>query len=98
MNRSSTEIIGSFLFGAVVGAIAGIMLTPASGKETREKLGNWMEDNKEVSKAKLKSLEEEIKRRKDQLFKKKKAEGNKEEEAKAADEAACPNEVESEEA
>ena len=37
-NQSSNVILGT-LIGAAVGFAAGVLLAPASGKETRESLG-----------------------------------------------------------
>ena len=67
-NRTG-EVIGAFLVGGLIGAALGILFAPASGKETREKVCDWMEETKEKAKAKLAKLEEEIKHRKDQLLK-----------------------------
>ncbi|MGD9643484.1 MAG: YtxH domain-containing protein [Elusimicrobiales bacterium] len=63
------EIIGAFLVGGLIGAALGILFAPKAGKETREQLGNWMDETKEKAKEKLAKLEEEIKQRKDHLLK-----------------------------
>lgn len=68
-DNSGGEIVGSFLVGALIGAALGVLFAPSSGKETREKLHDWMDENKEKAKEKLEKLEEEIKRRKEQLLK-----------------------------
>jgi gas vesicle protein len=67
-NRSGETII-AFLLGGVIGAALGILFAPASGKKTRENIGEWMDETKEQAKEKLEKLEEEIKRRKEQLVK-----------------------------
>ena len=67
-NRTG-EVISSFLLGAVAGAVIGFLFAPAAGKETREKVSDWMEGAKDKTKEKLEKLEEEIKHRKDQLLK-----------------------------
>ncbi len=67
-NRGGT-IIGAFVAGALIGAVLGILYAPAEGSETREKIGDWMEETKEKAKEKIEKLEEEIKRRKEQLMK-----------------------------
>jgi len=63
------EIIGAFLVGGLIGAAIGILFAPKAGKETREQLGDWMDETKEKAKEKLEKLEEEIKRRKEHLLK-----------------------------
>ncbi|MDA8244962.1 MAG: YtxH domain-containing protein [Elusimicrobia bacterium] len=63
------EIIGAFIVGGLIGAALGILFAPARGEETREKLGEWFDENKAKAKEKLEKLEEEIKQRKDHLLK-----------------------------
>jgi gas vesicle protein len=67
-NRGS-EIIGAFVVGGIIGAILGVLYAPAKGKETREKLGDWMDETKEKTKETIEKLEEEIKKRKEHLMK-----------------------------
>ncbi|HAF96096.1 MAG: hypothetical protein A2X34_01240 [Elusimicrobia bacterium GWC2_51_8] len=67
-NRTG-EVVSAFLLGGIIGAALGILLAPASGRETREKVCDWMDETKEKTKEKLEKLEEEIKRRKEQLVK-----------------------------
>jgi gas vesicle protein len=40
--------VNSFLIGAAVGAVLGILFAPESGDDTREKLKNLKEDNDEI--------------------------------------------------
>ena len=63
------EIVGAFVAGGLIGAALGILFAPKAGKETRDQLGDWMEETKEKAKEKIEKLEEEIKHRKDQLMK-----------------------------
>lgn len=63
------DILAAFLIGGVVGAILGILFAPASGRVTRERIGDWLEEKKEHTKEALEKLEEEIKKRKEQLTK-----------------------------
>ena len=51
--NSSSEIVGAFLVGGLIGAALGIMFAPAKGKDTREKLVDWMDETKEKAKEKL---------------------------------------------
>ncbi|MBI4801970.1 MAG: YtxH domain-containing protein [Elusimicrobia bacterium] len=67
-NRSG-EIISAFLLGGIIGAALGILFAPASGKQTRTRVNDWLEDATEKTKEKLENLEDEIKKRKEQLLK-----------------------------
>ena len=42
-----------FLFGAVVGAVVGVLFAPDSGKETRRKMGHWLKEQGEKGKEKV---------------------------------------------
>jgi len=37
------------LLGATIGTVAGILLAPKTGKETREELRTWLDDKREKS-------------------------------------------------
>jgi gas vesicle protein len=69
MADRSGEVVTSFLLGALLGAVAGVLLAPSSGKVTREKLNDWLDETAENAKEKLEDLENEIKKRKEQLLK-----------------------------
>jgi len=63
------DALTAFVLGGIIGAALGILFAPAKGKETREKVNDWLEDTTEKTKEKLEAIEEEIKKRKDQLLK-----------------------------
>ncbi len=67
-NRNG-EILTAFLLGGVIGAALGILFAPASGKVTRERLNDWLEEKGENAKEAIEKLENELKKRKEQLMK-----------------------------
>ena len=67
-NRTG-EVLTAFVIGGLVGAIIGILFAPAAGKVTRERIGDWIDEKKEDAKEALEKLEEEIKKKKEQIVK-----------------------------
>ena len=67
--NKSGDILSAFVLGGIVGAALGILFAPAKGKDTRGKIHDWVEDATEKAKEKLETLEEEIKKRKEQILK-----------------------------
>lgn len=37
----------AFILGGILGAVAGLFLAPRSGRDTRKRLGRWLEDLEE---------------------------------------------------
>jgi len=68
-NNRTGEILTAFVIGGLVGAIIGILFAPAAGKVTRERIGDWIDEKKEDAKETLRKLEEEIKKKKEELAK-----------------------------
>lgn len=56
-----------FLLGAAVGAAAGLLLAPKSGKETREQLGDWLDERRERSAELLHKLKEAVPEKRDAI-------------------------------
>ena len=53
-----TSFLGGIVLGAVVGAVAGILFAPTSGKDTRQKIKKMVDENGEfLSDAKEKTEE-----------------------------------------
>lgn len=63
------EILTAFLLGGIIGAAIGILFAPASGKVTRERLNDWLEEKTDDAKEAIQKLEEELKKKKEQLAK-----------------------------
>lgn len=63
------DILTAFILGGIIGAALGILFAPASGRVTRERLNDWFEEKTEDAKEAIQKLEEELKRRKEQLTK-----------------------------
>lgn len=56
-----------FLLGAAVGGLAGVLLAPRAGKETRAKLKDWLEERREKGEELLAKIREEAEGKKDQV-------------------------------
>jgi gas vesicle protein len=67
VQSNTGETMLAFFLGAIAGALAGILLAPCSGRETRKRMGDWFEDNREKAREFLAKEREVIKEKKDQL-------------------------------
>ncbi len=54
---SVTRFLAGFAIGAAIGAVAGILLAPKSGEETREILGDMASDIAKKTDAKVKDIQ-----------------------------------------
>jgi gas vesicle protein len=50
----------AFLVGAAAGAVAGVLLAPRSGSETRRKMGDWLKKRREDGRAELRAAQEAL--------------------------------------
>ena len=67
MKGSSKFVLFSFIAGAAIGAIAGILLAPDKGSVTREKLKNKAKDLSDNLTEKYDSLKDEFRHLKDKM-------------------------------
>ena len=67
MKGSSKFVFFSFIAGAAIGAIAGILLAPDKGSVTREKLKNKAKDLSDNLTEKYDNMKDELKHMKDKL-------------------------------
>lgn len=65
----TSDVLTAFVIGGLVGALVGILFAPAAGKVTRERVGDWVDEKKESAKEAIEKLEDEIKKKKEQLTK-----------------------------
>ncbi|MEK7656778.1 MAG: YtxH domain-containing protein [Elusimicrobiota bacterium] len=62
------KALGLFIFGAVAGAVAGVLFAPRSGKETRENIGSWLKHRREQTKETISELREKTHLQKEKLL------------------------------
>jgi gas vesicle protein len=65
-NNSETGVL-AFLLGGAVGVTLGLLLAPRSGAETREKLADWLEQNREKTREGIEHLRENVGEKKDKI-------------------------------
>lgn len=65
--EDSSSSLASFLLGAVAGAVAGVLLAPKSGKETREQLVDWLEERRAKGEKLLAKVKDEGAHKKDAI-------------------------------
>jgi gas vesicle protein len=69
--NTGLKVAGGILAGAAAGAIAGILMAPDSGKNTRKKITDKSKKVTADVKSKVTEIKGSIVKKKDQLFKKK---------------------------
>jgi gas vesicle protein len=57
--EDSGGTLAAFLLGAVAGAVAGVLLAPKSGKETREELADWLQERRAKGEEFLSKIKDE---------------------------------------
>jgi gas vesicle protein len=66
-NNGAAGIVVAFSIGALVGAVAALLLAPASGQETREFLSEKAKEGKEKAAEAAKRTKEYLARQKDTM-------------------------------
>lgn len=51
-DRGATDVLVGFGVGLLVGAVAGVLLAPATGEETRRRIGDFTRDTADKAKEK----------------------------------------------
>jgi len=69
MYMSTTKGITYLLFGAVAGAIGGLLLAPKKGTETRKQVNKWLKEKKELGTEKFNELREHMPEHKERIMK-----------------------------
>lgn len=67
MSERNGEGVLAFLLGGVVGALVGVMLAPCSGEETRRKIADWLEENRDKTRRFLDKERETLHSKKEQV-------------------------------
>lgn len=65
--NNSGESVLAFLLGGVVGAVVGLLLAPCSGDETRHKIGDWFDENREKARNLIEKEREFLHAKKEQV-------------------------------
>ena len=66
--EDSGSSVAFFILGAAMGAAAGILLAPRSGRETREQLGDWLDERRERGSELLQKVKEAMPEKKEALI------------------------------
>ncbi|MBI4422458.1 MAG: YtxH domain-containing protein [Elusimicrobia bacterium] len=66
-SNSGESSILALLVGGALGVAAGLLLAPRSGRETRERLADWLEDNREKTRDLLERGREAVSEKKDKV-------------------------------
>ena len=66
-DNNSGEGILAFILGGVIGAVVGLLLAPCSGEETRKRISEWLEENREKTRKFLDEERSSLKDKKDKL-------------------------------
>jgi len=66
---SRTKGITYLLFGAVAGAIGGLLLAPKKGTETRKQVNKWLKEQKDLGTEKFNEIRDSLPEHKEKLVK-----------------------------
>lgn len=64
---SSSDALLGFLLGAAAGAAAALLLAPRSGEQTRKRLAEWLEENRDKTKDFLEKEREKLHHTKERI-------------------------------
>jgi gas vesicle protein len=68
MSRDSGSNVVFLLLGGVIGAAAGLLFAPKSGKETREQLSDWLDERRERGTELLHKIKDAVPEKKEALL------------------------------
>ncbi len=66
-SNNTGETILAFILGGIMGAALGLLLAPASGDDTREKIADWAKKEKKKGSEYWKDAKEAISHKTDQI-------------------------------
>lgn len=65
--NNSGEGILAFLLGGVAGAVVGLLIAPCSGDETRRKVVDWIDENRDKARRLVEKEREFLQSKKEQV-------------------------------
>lgn len=66
-DNNTGENIMAFVIGGIVGALAGVLLAPRKGCDTRAALADWLEEKRERTEAFAREERDALRHKKDQV-------------------------------
>ncbi len=66
-SNNTGTVITACLLGGIIGAALGILFAPSSGKATRKKLNEWIDETADKTRDGFDKVQDELRHKKDQL-------------------------------